>query len=117
MLYFNGFFGVLTLGLWIFCIVDVITTDEGSCRNMPKGMWLLLVLLVPLIGSIVWLVAGRPQQAARAPRGRYEGDSRRSRSTTGRAASPRRAPRTTKNSCANAGSVPKNSAARRVKAE
>lgn len=72
MLYFNGFFGVLTLGLWIFCIVDVITTDEGSCRNMPKGMWLLLVLLVPLIGSIVWLVAGRPQRAARAPRGRYE---------------------------------------------
>ncbi|MFD5244565.1 PLDc N-terminal domain-containing protein [Amycolatopsis sp. NPDC058340] len=72
MLYFNGFFGVLTLGLWIFCIVDVITTDEGSCRNMSKGMWLLLVLIVPLIGSIVWLVAGRPQQAARAPRGRYE---------------------------------------------
>ncbi|MGK4592558.1 PLDc N-terminal domain-containing protein [Amycolatopsis sp. w19] len=72
MLYFNGFFGVLTLGLWIFCIVDVITTDEGSCRNMPKGMWLLLVLIVPLIGSIVWLVAGRPQNAARAPRGRYE---------------------------------------------
>ncbi|MER6669607.1 PLDc N-terminal domain-containing protein [Amycolatopsis japonica] len=72
MLYFNGFFGVLTLGLWIFCIVDVITTDEGSCRNMPKGMWLLLVLIVPLIGSIVWLVAGRPRHAARAPRGRYE---------------------------------------------
>ncbi|RSM69924.1 hypothetical protein DL991_38790 [Amycolatopsis sp. WAC 01375] len=72
MLYFNGFFGVLTLGLWIFCLVDVITTDEGSCRNMPKGMWLLLVLIVPLIGSIVWLVAGRPQGAARARRGRYE---------------------------------------------
>ncbi|ANN15031.1 PLDc N-terminal domain-containing protein [Amycolatopsis orientalis] len=72
MLYFNGLFGVLTLGLWIFCIVDVITTDDGSCRNMPKGMWLLLVLLVPLIGSIVWLVAGRPQHTVRAPRGRYE---------------------------------------------
>ncbi|HET6285586.1 MAG TPA: PLDc N-terminal domain-containing protein [Amycolatopsis sp.] len=72
MLYFNGFFGVLTLGLWIFCIVDVITTDEGSCRNLPKGMWLLLVLIVPLVGSIVWLVAGRPQGAVRAPRGRYE---------------------------------------------
>ncbi|MFD5091844.1 PLDc N-terminal domain-containing protein [Amycolatopsis thailandensis] len=75
MLYFNGFFGVLTLGLWIFCIVDVITTDEGSCRNMPKTMWLLLVLIVPLVGSIVWLVAGRPQHAARAPRGRYERES------------------------------------------
>ncbi|HEV7908513.1 MAG TPA: PLDc N-terminal domain-containing protein [Pseudonocardiaceae bacterium] len=61
MLYFNGLVGVVTLGLWIFCIVDVIVTDEGSCRNLPKGLWFLLVLLLPLVGSIVWLVAGRPQ--------------------------------------------------------
>ncbi|WP_086850644.1 PLDc N-terminal domain-containing protein [Amycolatopsis kentuckyensis] len=71
MLYFNGLLGIVTFGLWIFCLVDVITTDEGSCRNLPKGLWLLLVLVVPLVGSIIWLVAGRPQQVARA-RGRYE---------------------------------------------
>lgn len=71
MLYFDGLLGFVTLGLWIFCLVDVITTDESSCRNMPKGLWLLLVLVVPLVGSIVWLVAGRPQQATRAY-GRYE---------------------------------------------
>ena len=45
------------IGLWIFCLVDVITTDESSCRNLPKMLWLLLVLLVPLVGSIIWLVA------------------------------------------------------------
>lgn len=72
MLYFDGLIGVVTFGLWIFCLVDVVVTDESSCRNLPKLMWLLLVLLVPLVGSIVWLVAGRPQQYARAPRGRYE---------------------------------------------
>ncbi|MBE8518172.1 PLDc N-terminal domain-containing protein [Amycolatopsis sp. H6(2020)] len=71
MLYFNGLLGIVTFGLWIFCLVDVITTDEGSCRNLPKGLWLLLVLVVPLVGSIIWLVAGRPQQVARA-RGPYE---------------------------------------------
>ncbi|MGV9360483.1 PLDc N-terminal domain-containing protein [Amycolatopsis sp. NPDC003731] len=71
MLYFNGLLGVVTFGLWIFCLVDVITTDEGSCRNLPKGLWLLLVLVVPLVGSIIWLVAGRPQQVART-RGPYE---------------------------------------------
>ncbi|MGW4520223.1 PLDc N-terminal domain-containing protein [Amycolatopsis sp. NPDC004378] len=71
MLYFDGLLGFVTLGLWIFCLVDVITTDESSCRNLPKGLWLLLVLIVPLVGSIVWLVAGRPQQATRA-RGAYE---------------------------------------------
>jgi hypothetical protein len=72
MLYFDGLIGVVTFGLWIFCLVDVITTGEGSCRNMPKGMWLLVVLVVPLVGSIVWLVAGRPNDSYRAPRGRYE---------------------------------------------
>ncbi|MEV6830440.1 PLDc N-terminal domain-containing protein [Amycolatopsis sp. NPDC051102] len=71
MLYFDGLLGIVTFGLWIFCLVDVITTDESSCRNLPKGLWLLLVLVVPLVGSIVWLAAGRPQQVARA-RGRYE---------------------------------------------
>ncbi len=71
MLYFDGLLGIVTFGLWIFCLVDVITTDEGSCRNLPKGLWLLLVLVVPLVGSIIWLVAGRPQQVARA-RGPFE---------------------------------------------
>jgi hypothetical protein len=71
LLYFDGLLGIVTLGLWIFCLVDVITTDDSSCRNLPKLLWLLLVLVVPLAGSIVWLVAGRPQQAPRA-RGQYE---------------------------------------------
>ncbi|WP_090012247.1 PLDc N-terminal domain-containing protein [Lentzea albidocapillata] len=60
MLYFGGLFGVLMLGLTIFAVVDVITTDEGSVRNLPKMVWLLLVLLFPLVGSIAWLLAGRP---------------------------------------------------------
>jgi hypothetical protein len=60
MLYFGGLFGVVMLGLTIFAVVDVITTDEGSVRHLPKMVWLLLVLLFPLVGSIAWLLAGRP---------------------------------------------------------
>lgn len=72
LLYLDGLLGVVTLGLWIFCLVDVITTDESSCRNLPKGLWLLLVLVVPLVGSIIWLVAGRPQHYVTRARGPYE---------------------------------------------
>src|SRR5688572_10565991 len=72
MLYFGGLFGVVTLCLWIFAIVDVITTDEGSVRNLPKIGWLILVLLFPLVGSIAWLVAGRPVGAGRARLGAHE---------------------------------------------
>jgi hypothetical protein len=48
------------LGLWIFCFIDVLLTPESACRNLPKLGWVFIVLLLPLVGSIAWLVAGRP---------------------------------------------------------
>ena len=71
MFYFGGLLGVLMLALWLFCLVDVITTDAGDARNLPKIGWLLIVLFFPLIGSVVWLIAGRPVRTATGPR-RYE---------------------------------------------
>ena len=78
MLYFDGLFGLIMLGLWLYCIIDVITTDSASCRNLPKLAWVLIVLFLPEIGSIVWLVAGRPWAnsagsgfAGRGSAGRY----------------------------------------------
>ncbi len=64
MLLLDGVLGLIVLGLWIFCLLDVISTDESVCRNLGKTMWVILVLFFPLIGSIAWLVAGRPQTAA-----------------------------------------------------
>ena len=61
MLLMDGVLGLVVLGLWIFCLFDVISTDEYACRNLSKTWWLILVLFFPLIGSIVWLVAGRPE--------------------------------------------------------
>lgn len=66
MLYLDGIIFIATLGLWIYCIVEIIQTPDGACRNLPKLGWLLLVVLLPLIGSIAWLVAGRPQTTRNA---------------------------------------------------
>ena len=52
---------LLVLALDIFCVIDVIVTHPDRARNLPKIAWLLLILLFPLIGSIAWLVAGRPR--------------------------------------------------------
>jgi hypothetical protein len=59
MLLFDGFLGLVFLGLWIFCIIDVITTPDGECRNLPKLAWLVIVVLLSDIGSVAWLVTGR----------------------------------------------------------
>lgn len=72
VLYLDGVFSVVVLLMWLFCLFDVITTDESLCRNLGKTMWLLIVLLLPAIGSVAWLVAGRPQAAPNLP---YKGNT------------------------------------------
>lgn len=59
--------GFATFALWVYCLVDVIGSPEGAVRNLQKTIWLLLVLFFPLVGSVAWLVAGRPETAPRRP--------------------------------------------------
>ncbi|MGZ3424969.1 MAG: PLD nuclease N-terminal domain-containing protein [Polyangiales bacterium] len=63
----EGLVGVLLLGFWIWAILDVISTEAELCRNLPKGVWLILVLILPDIGSIVWVLLGRPERGSWRP--------------------------------------------------
>lgn len=60
--------GLITLALWIFALVDIITCPEEGVRHLPKGAWLLIVILVPTIGALLWLILGRPLYESRGPR-------------------------------------------------
>ena len=60
MLFADGLGAVVMLALWVYCVFDVITTDENRIRNLPKITWLLIVILIPDLGSLAWFVAGRP---------------------------------------------------------
>ena len=52
---------LLGLALYIWFIVDVIRTPRLDVRTLPKFVWLLLVILIPLLGGLLWLFAGRPR--------------------------------------------------------
>jgi hypothetical protein len=54
---------VVELFLLVFCLIDCIQTPEHEVRNLPKLLWLAIVIVLPLVGGIAWLVAGRPQRA------------------------------------------------------
>ena len=56
--------GAVAIGfviLWIYCIYDVVTTDEAIVRHLPKLVWLMIVILLPDVGSLLWLGLGRPR--------------------------------------------------------
>jgi len=54
---------LLFLGFWIWALLDVISTDGSTCRNLPKPMWIILIVILPLVGGILWLLVGRPEKA------------------------------------------------------
>jgi hypothetical protein len=56
---------LIEIALLVYCLIDVIQTPEGEVRNLPKLGWILLILILPLIGGIAWLVAGRPRSGPR----------------------------------------------------
>src|SRR5438093_10922696 len=62
MLELDGLFAIATLVLWAYCIFDVIRTPDGTTENLPKMIWLLIVIFIPTIGSIAWLLLGRPRR-------------------------------------------------------
>lgn len=50
----------IELILVVFCLIDCMQSPDQRVRNLPKWGWIILMILVPIVGCIAWLVAGRP---------------------------------------------------------
>ena len=48
-----------TMALIIFALVDAIISRDDQVKHLPKFAWILLIVFLPLIGSIAWLIAGK----------------------------------------------------------
>lgn len=64
-----GLLGGFLLFFWLWALFDVIMTDSLLIRNMQKGTWVFMVLLVPVVGAAAWVLLGRPEGAAAVPGG------------------------------------------------
>lgn len=50
-------------------LFDVISRDDSQIKGLPKLIWLLLIVFIPLAGSILWFAAGRePKDPGYRPR-------------------------------------------------
>ena len=60
----------LIVGLTLYTLLDAIRTPAHEARTLPKWLWVLVTLLFPVVGPIMWLILGRPkaQPAAGTPR-------------------------------------------------
>lgn len=52
---FNGLIGLIILALDIWAIINVL---KSSAEVGMKIIWVLLILLLPVLGLIIWAIAG-----------------------------------------------------------
>ena len=52
------------LVLTLYALIDCVLTRGAEARVLPKWLWLLVIVVVPVLGPVAWLLAGRP---ARVP--------------------------------------------------
>ncbi len=58
---FGGILVLAALAVWLYCLLDAITTDRARVRLLPKGLWVAAVLLLFVAGALAWLAWGRPR--------------------------------------------------------
>jgi len=52
---YNGLWGLLVLAGDIWAIINI---SQSGATNGKKVVWILVVLLLPLLGLIIWFLAG-----------------------------------------------------------
>lgn len=49
---------IVSVGVMIYALIEAISTPSDRTRIMPKGIWIVVIILVPLIGGVLWLLFG-----------------------------------------------------------
>jgi hypothetical protein len=63
----GGLFTFVLLALWLWALYDSITMPAERVRYLPKGVWVIIVLLLAGIGAIAWFIFGRPHAMVGTP--------------------------------------------------
>ncbi|WP_082716990.1 PLD nuclease N-terminal domain-containing protein [Microterricola viridarii] len=58
---------VAAVVLTVYALVDAALFDRSRIRGLPRFAWILVVLLLPVIGALLWLFIGRGRRGP-APR-------------------------------------------------
>src|SRR5262245_17375829 len=59
----------LGLVLTIVALISCLSAEDDEVRALPRVVWVIIILLLPVVGPIIYLAAGRPMPDAAARSG------------------------------------------------
>lgn len=61
---------LIVVALTVYALTDCIGSEESERSGIPRGLWVLMIVALPILGPLAWLITsnkGRARPAA--PRG------------------------------------------------
>jgi hypothetical protein len=67
MIRFGGLLALVALGFWLYAIFDAISAPRERIRLLPKPIWVIVIVLLNIVGTVLWFAVGRPRTADLPP--------------------------------------------------
>ncbi|GAA3764489.1 cbb3-type cytochrome oxidase subunit 3 [Spinactinospora alkalitolerans] len=61
MVWLGALITLISIVLWVYAFFDALTSSAEEVRNLPKLLWLVIILIFMLVGPLLWLFLGRPR--------------------------------------------------------
>lgn len=55
---------LVATAFWVYTIVDCAVQPPTRHRGVSKPVWILIVVLIPVLGGLLWLIVGRTRRSA-----------------------------------------------------
>lgn len=56
---------LIAAAVLIYTLVDIALIDRSRVKGMPKILWALIVVVLPIIGAVLWFFLGRERLSER----------------------------------------------------
>ena len=63
---FGGILFLAALAVWVYCVLDAVSSDRTQVRRLPKGGWVAIVLLTFIVAFLLALDAAAIRTATEA---------------------------------------------------
>jgi hypothetical protein len=64
---------VVVVAVTIFAVVDSAMTRKERVRGISKALWILVILIFPIVGPILWFTIGKDRSSGASTAGRRLG--------------------------------------------
>jgi hypothetical protein len=60
---------VAAVAFTVYAVIDCATMPRPRIRSLGRGLWILLIVILPVLGAVLWFLLGRapaaPERVAR----------------------------------------------------